>query len=338
MRAIRLYEHGDSRKMRIEASTPKCCLGANQVSVEVAYSGVNFVDTYQRSGLYPAQLPIIMGREGAGIVSALGDEVKGFKIGDRVAFLAQGTYAEFCNVDAGHCTKIPDWVHLSDASSVLLQGLTAHYLSHSAYTIKPGDNVLIHAGAGGTGALLIQMARILGAKTIITTVSSAQKALQASQAGADHCIIYTQTNFQAQVMALTHGKGCQVVYDGVGKDTWSKSLRSVTKRGHLILFGNASGRVPPINANELKQQGSVCMTRPVLRDYIHYPEEFASRCADLFKYLSSGKLKLRRHATLPLNKAPEAHQMLENREACGKVLLEVNACLDVLDEEEDQEY
>lgn len=265
-------------------------------------AGINFIDTYQRSGLYKVPLPFILGREGAGSVAEVGPNVTTYKVGDRVCFFAQGAYAKFVAVGVGALVKIPDNITYEQAAASLLQGLTAHYLTHSTYAIKKGDFILVHAGAGGTGRLIIQMAKMRGA-TVITTVSNAEKAAIAKEAGADHIINYSVDDFQTKVHEITAGKGCACVYDGVGLSTWEKSLKCVAKCGMLVLFGNSSGAVPPIDPLLLMTSGSVSMCRPTLADYLAGPGVKQGRVDDLFNGIASGQVTLLVAKTFPLDEA-----------------------------------
>lgn len=291
-----------------------------QLLVKVSFAGVNYIDTYQRSGLYPLDSPFVLGREGSGVVAAVGSDLSDWKVGDVVGFLSQGSYAQYAAVDAAAAIKVPEGVSLQDACAALLQGLTAHYLCTSTYTLKKGSVCLIHAGAGGTGRLIIQMAKQLGA-TVITTCSTS-KIDVATSAGADMVIDYTKCDFQKEVMQYTNNKGVDVVYDGVGKTTWEQSLHSLKKRGLLVLFGNASGPVPPINPLELSKFGSLFITRPTLFDYIADPEEKALRCSDLFTWIAEKKVVITVATILPLSKADEAHALLTGRTVAGKILLD----------------
>jgi len=326
MRAIRIHKTGGPEVLTLDEKVDCPSPNDKEILVAVAAAGVNYIDTYHRTGLYTLPLPAIIGREGSGVVEAVGKDVKGFKAGDRVAFLSQGAYAEKTVMPADSAVVIPEDMSLNEAAAIMLQGLTAHYLVTSTYPVKKGDYVLIHAGAGGTGGLLIQMAKLRGG-IVITTVSSSEKAEIAKTAGADHIINYTTQNFQEEVKKITGGKGCEVVYDGVGKSTWEQSMKSLKKRGYLVLFGNASGAVPPINPLVLLQNGSLFLTRPTLYDYIAEKDEFTGRCKELFGWFKDRQVTVRIAAEFELSKAAEAHKFLEARLALGKVLLIVNSKL-----------
>jgi len=304
-----------------EAPVPE--VGAKDVLVQIAYTGLNFIDTYQRSGLYEMKAPFIIGREGAGKVVSIGSDVKSVKVGDRVTFFEQGTYAEYTAVNESKVVHIPQGLSYKDAAASLLQGLTAHYLAVSTYPIKANDNVLVHAGAGGTGGLLIQVAKLRGGR-VITTVSTEEKAKEAKSLGADDVILYTKQNFQEEVMKLTNKKGVQCVYDGVGKQTWEGSMKCLKSLGMLVLFGNASGPVPPIDPLVLMKNGSLFLTRPTLNNYIETPDALKWRAGELFDWISSRQVRVRIAKEFPLNEASAAHQFLESRKADGKVLLSVN--------------
>lgn len=320
MRAIRIHENGGAEKLRLdEVAVPEPKAGEVRVRVEAA--GVNFVDTYQRSGLYPLPLPFTLGVEVAGTVSAVGPDVAGFKPGDRVATArASGGYADEAIVPAAQLVHVPESVGSPQAAALLLQGLTAHYLACDTFALKPGDNALVHAAAGGVGLLLVQIAKRRGAR-VIGTAGSEDKARLAREAGADEVVIYTRDDFAAAARRFTGGRGVDVVYDGVGKDTFEGSLNSLRPRGLLASFGNASGPVAPLSPLVLMQKGSLYCTRPTLTHYIQTPAELRSRTDDLFRWLASGELKLRIGATFPLAAAAEAQRALEGRRTTGKVVL-----------------
>jgi NADPH2:quinone reductase len=322
MQVVRIHQNGGPEVMRLEeASTPEP--GPGQVRVKLAAAGVNFIDIYHRSGQYNVKLPFDLGREGAGTVEAVGQGVTDVKMGDRVAWAGtSGSYATHVVVPAAETVPVPQNVSFEDAAAAMLQGMTAHYLSHSTYPIKRGDSVLIHAAAGGVGQLLCQMARMLGASPIIGTTSTEEKANLARQAGAEEIILYSQQDFEAETKRLTGGKGVHVVYDSVGKDTFDKSLKCLRPRGYLVLFGGSSGPVPPIDPIVL-MNGSWFLTRPTLVHYTATREELLSRAKDLFEWIGSGRLKLRIEKTYPLDKAAEAHKDLASRKTAGKLLLTV---------------
>ena len=293
----------------------------NEALVQVEAAGVNFIDVYFREGRYPAPLPFINGQEGAGIVVAVGPDVTTLRLGHRVAYTGSlGSYAEYAAVPADRLVKIPDELDFNQAAAAMLQGMTAHYLSHSTYPIKSGDTVLIHAAAGGVGLLLVQMAKHLGAR-VIGTAGSEEKAQLARDAGADEVIIYTEQDFETETRRLTEGKGVHVVYDGVGKDTFAKDLNVLRPRGYLVLFGGASGAVPPFDLLELTKHGSLFVTRPSLQHYVATREELEQRANDVLQMIHRGDLKLRIHKTYPLAEAQAAHRDLEGRKTTGKLLL-----------------
>jgi NADPH2:quinone reductase len=297
--------------------TPK----AGEVLVRVEAVGLNFIDVYHRTGLYPLPLPFTPGMEAAGVVESIGPEVAGFATGDRVAYaMATGAYAQFAIAPAAKLVRLPDGVSFEQGAAAMLQGMTAHYLVTSTYALKEKDTALIHAAAGGVGLLLAQMAKRIGARTI-GTVSTEAKAELAREAGIDEVILYTKEDFESRTKELTEGKGVQVVYDSVGKDTFLKSLNCLAPRGMLALFGQSSGSVPPFDPGLLAQKGSLFLTRPSLNAYAAKREELLWRAADLFNWIKSGDLKLRIEKTFPLSEAAEAHRQLEGRKTTGKVLL-----------------
>eukprot|EP00128_Syssomonas_multiformis_P009711 Colp12_sorted_trinity150504_noHs@27792 len=276
MKAVRVHEHGDSSKLVYE-DVPKPAAGNGSVLVKILAAGVNFIDTYHRSGLYPLNLPVILGREGAGVVEAVGSGVTDFKVGDKIAFVfTPGTYCEYTTVPVGQAVHLPAEMSCEDGAAAMLQGLTAHYLVRGTYHVKEGDTILVHAAAGGTGLLLTQMCKLLGAR-VVGTCSSAQKAALAKQAGADEVILYTEKDFVEEVKRITGGKGVDAVLDGVGKDTFDGSLKCLKRRGAMVSFGNASGKVPPVDIMRLTGQGSVSLHRPSLADYIATKEELTQR-------------------------------------------------------------
>ncbi|MEU7513168.1 quinone oxidoreductase [Streptomyces sp. NPDC042898] len=301
----------------VEIGTP----GPGELLVDVAAAGVNYIDTYQRSGLYPVPLPYILGLEGAGTVVAVGPDVRGFSEGDRVAWQGvPGGYAQRALVPADLAVHVPDGVTDQMAAAVPLQGITAHYLVTSTYPVKEGETILVHAAAGGVGLLLIQLAKARGAR-VIGTVSSAEKEALAREAGADEVIRYDQMNFADATRKLTDGEGVHVVYDGVGKSTVDGSLASLRKRGLLALFGASSGPVPPIDPQQLNKAGSVYLTRPDSDDYVQTRAELEWRIGELFAAMADGSLKVRIGATYQLADARQAHEDLQARKTAGKVLL-----------------
>ena len=294
---------------------------AGEILVELAAAGVNFIDTYHRSGLYPMDFPLIPGVEGAGTVVEVGEGVAGFEIGDRVAWcLGIGGYAEKVAVPAARAVRVPAGVELEIAAAVLLQGLTAHYLTTDTFPLSEGDKCLIHAGAGGVGLLLTQMAVMKGAH-VITTVGSREKADLSRDAGASEVIVYTEADFGEAVESLLGPHSLDVVYDGVGKATFDDGLDLLRPRGMMVTFGNASGPVPPVSPLVLSQKGSLFLTRPTLGDYVQTREELDSRANDLFSWIESGALRVRIGQRHPLADAADAHRALEARETTGKVLL-----------------
>ena len=321
MHAIRIHETGGAEVLRYEA-VPLPDPGPGQARVRIAAAGVNFIDIYVRSGQYPAHLPLTLGQEAAGVVDAVGPEVGEVRVGDRVAYAPQpgGAYAEAAVVPAARLVPVPEGVELPVAAATMLQGMTAHYLSHSTYPIQAGDTVLIHAAAGGVGGLLVQLAKRRGAR-VIGTVSSEEKAREARAAGADAVILYTQTDFAAETRRLTGGEGVHAVYDSVGKDTFAGSLDSLRVRGMLVLYGQSSGAVAPLDPQVLNAKGSLFLTRPTLAHYAAERGEFLQRAGDLFGWIAAGELQVRIAATFPLAEAAQAQTYLASRQAKGKVLL-----------------
>ncbi len=294
---------------------------ANEAVVKVAASGVNFIDVYFREGRYKASVPFVLGQEGAGVVSAVGSDVTSVKQGDRVAWTGlQGSYAEYAAVPVDRLVPIPTGVTDQQAAATMLQGMTAHYLSHDTYPLKRGETALVHAAAGGVGLLLVQMAHNIGAR-VIATVSTEQKAKLAREAGADEVILYTQSDFEEETKRLTGGKGVDVVYDSVGKTTFEKGLNVLRPRGYMVLFGGSSGAVPPFDLIALSQKGSLYVTRPTLGHYIATREELVARSGAVFGMMAAGKLKLRIEHIYPLAEAQQAHRDLEGRKTTGKLLL-----------------
>lgn len=320
MLAIRIHETGGPEKLRAE-DIPLPAPRAGEVRFRVEAAGVNFIDTYHRSGLYKVELPHTIGSEAAGVVTAVGEGVTALKAGDRVASArATGAYAQEALVAAAHAVLIPAGVSSQAAAALLLQGMTAHYLACDTFPLKPGDTALVHAGAGGVGPLLIQIAKQRGAR-VITTVGTDEKAKLAREAGADAVCVYTRENFTEAARAFTGGKGVDVAYDAVGKDTFEGTLNSLRPRGMFVSFGNASGPVAPFAPLLLSQKGSLFFTRPTLTHYTQTAEELKARTGDLFGWLAAGSLKVRIGATYPLAAAAEAHRALEGRATTGKVLL-----------------
>jgi NADPH2:quinone reductase len=295
--------------------------GAQQLVVEVAAAGVNFIDTYQRSGLYPVALPYTLGLEGSGTVIAAGAEATGWAIGDRVAWgTCPGSYAEQVAIDASQVMRVPVDMALETAAAVPLQGMTAHFLTTDTFPLAAGDRCLIHAGAGGVGLLLIQIAKLKGAE-VFTTVGSPDKAELAAAAGADHTILYRDVDFAEAITELAGPRPIDVVYDGVGKSTFAKSLTVIRRRGMMVSFGNASGPVDPIAPLELSANGSLFLTRPTLFHHVTSQAEIQRRADDLFGWIDTGQLDVRIGAKFDLQDAVDAHRAIEGRETTGKVLL-----------------
>ena len=294
---------------------------ANEAVVKVAAAGVNFIDVYHREGRYKVPLPFVPGQEGAGVVTALGADVKSVKKGDRVAWTGLlGGYAEYAAIPADRLVPIPAGVTDQQAAAAMLQGMTAHYLSHDTYPLKRGETALVHAAAGGVGLLLVQMAHHIGAR-VIGTVSTEEKAKLARDAGADDVILYTKSDFEAETKRLTDGKGVHVVYDSVGRTTFEKGLNVLRPRGMMVLFGGSSGAVPPFDLIALSQKGSLYVTRPTLANYTATRDELMTRAGAVFSMMAAGKLKLRIEHTYPLAEAQRAHRDLEGRKTTGKLLL-----------------
>ena len=320
MRAIRVHDYGGPEVLRLE-DLPVPEPGAGEARVKIAAVGVNFIDIYHRSGQYKGVLPMTPGMEAAGIVDAVGPDVSDVQVGDRVVYaMRQGAYAEYAIVPATMLAPVPKSIDLHQAAAVMLQGMTAHYLTHSTYPLRPGEVVLIHAAAGGVGLLLVQIAKRCGAR-VIGTVSTEEKAALAREAGADDIILYTQEDFSAAVRRLTDGVGVHVVYDSVGKTTFEGSLNCLRPRGYMVLFGQSSGTVPPFDPQVLNAKGSLFLTRPSLGHYLLTRDELLWRAGDLFAWMAAGELKVRIDATYPLEQAAEAHRALASRATSGKLLL-----------------
>ena len=320
MHAIRIHEYGGPEVLRYEevsASEP----GAGEARVRIEAAGLNYIDVYHRTGLYPsANMPFTPGREGAGVVEAVGPGVTEVSVGDRVAYAThQGSYTEVAIVPSEALVPLPDSIDTQSAAGAILQGIAAHYLTRSTYPLSAGDTALVHAAAGGVGLLLIQMAKTLGAR-VLGTVSTPEKAQLAKEAGADEVLLYTQTDFEAEIKRLTDGRGVDVVYDSVAKTTFDKSLNSLRPRGYLVLFGQSSGTAAPFDLSRLSS-GSLFVTRPMLTHYAADREELMERTGDLFEWIADGTLKLRIDRTFPLQDAADAHRASEGRQTTGKVLL-----------------
>lgn len=323
MKSILVRETGGPEKMQL-VEEPAPVPGPGEALVRIAAIGVNFIDVYFRTGLYKSDLPVRLGSEAAGTVEAVGAGVTALHPGDRVAYaMVRGSYAEYAVVPAAKLVKIPDALDFANAAAAMLQGMTAHYLTHSTYALKAGDTCLVHAAAGGAGGLTVQMARMLGAR-VFGTVSTEEKARIATEHGAHEAIVYTEQDFETEVKRLTGGRGVDVVYDSVGKTTFEKSLNCLRPRGMMVLFGQSSGPVPPFDAGILNAKGSLFLTRPTLLHYAMTPQELEWRAGDVLGWVASGKLKLRIDRTYPLAEAAAAHRDLEGRHTAGKLILTVS--------------
>jgi len=324
MKAIQITQTGGPEVMEL-VDLPVPQPKSNEAVVKIDAAGVNFIDVYNREGRYKAPLPLVLGQEAAGVIAALGSDLRenahGLAVGDRVAYSSVlGSYAQYAAVPADRLVKIPDGVGEREAAGAMLQGMTAQYLAYDTYPLKRGETALIHAGAGGVGSLLVQMAHNLGAR-VIATVSTEEKATLARAAGADEVILYTQTDFEAETKRLTGGKGVDVVYDSVGKTTFDKGLNVLRPRGMMVLFGASSGAVAPLDPLVLTQRGSLFLTRPSLANYIATAQELQQRAGAVFGMIRDGKLKLRIEHVYPLAEAQQAHRDLEARKTTGKILL-----------------
>lgn len=321
MKAIRIYRHGGPEVLKFEEA-PVPAPGPNEALVRIQAIGVNFVEIYHRIGLYKVALPFTPGTEAAGVVEAVGTNVTEVKTGERVAYaLALGAYAEYAAVPAHKLVPLPDQISFQQGAAAMVQGMTAHYLTHSTYRLKAGETCLVHAAAGGVGLLLIQMAKRLGAR-VIGTVSTEEKAKLAAAAGADEVIVYSQKDFEAELKRLTANRGVEVVYDAVGKTTYEKSMNCLLPRGYLVLFGQASGAVPPIDPLLLSAKGSIYLTRAALANYTATREELLWRGQEVLNWIAAGELKLRIDRVLPLAEAAQAQRLLEGRQTTGKLLLQ----------------
>ncbi len=322
MQAIQILHTGGPEALTLQ-TLPDPIPDRGEALILIEASGVNFIDTYLREGRYPAPLPYTLGQEAAGTILSLGTSTAdtALKPGDRVAWTGvPGTYAELATAPLDRLIKLPDHVSAHQAAAAMTQGLTAHYLSHSTYAIQPHDTVLIHAGAGGTGLLLTQFAKRLGAR-VITTVSTEAKAALSREAGADEVILYTQSDFPTEVKRITGGQGLPVVYDSVGKSTFEGSLRCLRPRGLLVLFGGASGAVPAFDLIRLSTMGSLYVTRPTLKDYVATRTDLEARATEVLNHVAQGTLKLRIDHIYSLREAAQAHRDLESRRTTGKLLL-----------------
>ena len=320
MKAIQIKETGGPEQMRL-VDVPVPQPGPKEALVKITASGVNFIDVYFRMGLYKADLPATLGNEAAGIVESVGPEVTEVRPGDRVAYaMARGSYAQYAVVPGWQLVKVPDHTDLNSAAAAMLQGMTAHYLTHSTFPLKPGQTCLVHAAAGGAGRLIVQLAKMRGARVLGTTSTEA-KAELARQAGIDEVIFYTRQDFEAEVKRLTDGHGVDVVYDSVGAPTYMQGLNCLRPRGMMVLFGQSGGKVPPLDPAILNTKGSLFLTRPSLAHYAATREELLWRAGDVLQWVASGKLKLAIDRIYPLAQAAQAHRDLESRATAGKLLL-----------------
>ena len=320
MKAVRFHTNGGPEVLKYEdVDTPKP--NHDEALIKLEAIGVNYIDIYQRSGQYATPLPTTAGGEGSGTVVEVGSEVSEVAVGDLVAYTGPlGAYAEYAVVPAWRLVKLPTSINPSTAAALMLQGMTAHYLTHTTYPLKKGDTCLIHAAAGGVGLLLIQMAKKLGAQ-VIGTVSTKEKAQLAHSVGADETIIYTQNDFEKEVLRITDGQRIEVVYDSVGKSTFDQSINCLAPRGCLVLYGQASGPVPNIDPQMLNSKGSLFLTRPSLGHHTLNRSEILGRANTIFEWVSKGDLSVRVHASLALNEAAEAHRLLASRTTTGKIVL-----------------
>ncbi|MCS7221287.1 MAG: quinone oxidoreductase [Anaerolineae bacterium] len=320
MKAVRVHSFGGPEVLTYE-EIPLPEPGPGEARVRIEAAGVNFIDIYHRTGQYRGQLPMTLGMEAAGVVDVVGAGVTEVRPGDRVAYaMQQGSYAEYAIVPAWKLVPVPDAIDTQSAAAVMLQGMTAHYLTYSTYPLQPGDIALVHAAAGGVGLLLVQLAKRRGAR-VIGTVSTEEKARLAQEMGADEVVLYTQADFEAEVRRLTSGRGVDVVYDSVGRATFDKSLNCLRPRGYLVLYGQSSGAVPPLDPQVLNTKGSLFLTRPSLGHYAATREELLGRANDLFQWMMDGALAVRIDQTYPLSEAAAAHRYMEGRQTKGKVLL-----------------
>ena len=320
MKAVRVHQYGGLESLKYEEMLmPEPGEGEARVKIEAV--GVNFIDIYHRIGRYQGSLPLTLGQEAAGVVDAVGPNVTEVKLGDRVVYASvQGSYAEYAIVPVWRLVPIPTEIDSQQATAVMLQGMTAHYLTHSTYALKQGDSALVHAAGGGTGQLVVRIAKLCGAH-VIGTVSTEEKAARAREAGADEVIIYTKFDFDTEVQRLTNNAGVDVVYDSVGKDTFDRSLNCIRRRGYMVLYGQSSGSVPPVDPQTLNAKGSLYLTRPYLAHYTADRTELLGRANDLFKWMATGKLKVQIDQIYPLAESANAHRYLENRQSKGKILL-----------------
>jgi len=320
MRAVRIHAPGGIDALSLDTIDVPA-LGTGEALVRVAFAGVNFIDVYKRTGLYPLPLPATLGEEGAGTVAAIGPGVTEVRVGDRVAWASvNGAYAEYALIPSARLVQIPSAVGEREAAAVMLQGMTAHYLTTSTYPLRQGDTCLVHAAAGGAGLLLVQLAKKRGAR-VIGTAGTDEKATLARSAGAGEVIVYTREDFVSETKRLTGGRGVQVVYDSVGKTTFIPGLDALASRGMMVLFGQSSGTVEAIDPMLLNRKGSLFLTRPTLAHYIATREELLSRAGELFRWIEQGQLSVRIDSEYPLDAVSDAHAALEGRRTTGKVLI-----------------
>lgn len=322
MKAIKISNYGDANVLKLSESEPKPMPGTGQALVKIHVAGVNFVDIYQRRGTYPVKLPFIPGLEASGVIEAVGDKVATFRPNDRVAYTGHlGSYSEYTAIEADRLIALPKELSFEQGAAIPLQGMTAHYLIHEFRKPKAGDTVLIHAAAGGVGLLLVQWAKHLGA-TVIGTVSTEEKAVVAKEAGADHVVLYAKQDFVGETKRLTDGRGAQLILDGVAKSTFAGDLEAVALRGHIVVFGSASGPADPVAPNSLGAK-SISISGGSLGNYIARREELVRRSGDVINAVKEGWLKLRIGQALPLVEAERAHRILEGRQSTGKIVLKV---------------
>jgi NADPH2:quinone reductase len=320
MKAVFVTDFGGIEKLRYE-DLPRPTVNDGQALVRIHAAGVNFIDIYFRTGLYAAAPPVVLGMEASGVVESVAAGVTNVRPGDRVAYaMARGSYAEFSVVPAWQLVKLPDWLDPQTAAASMLQGMTAHYLTHSTYPLKPGETCLVHAAAGGAGQWVVAAAKLRGARVIGTT-STPEKAAIARAAGCDEVILYTEHDFEYETKKLTGGHGVHVVYDSVGADTWERSLNSLRPRGMMVSYGNASGPVAAIPPLLLNQKGSIYLTRPSLGHYVATPDELAWRAHDIFSWIEKGQFKPRIDKVYRLSEAGQAQADLASRKTAGKLLL-----------------
>lgn len=320
MKAVRVHQYGGLEALQVE-EVPLPEPGAGEARVKIEAVGVNFLDIYQRIGRYQGTPPFTLGQEAAGTVDAVGPDVTDVKPGDRVAYASvQGSYGEYAVVPVWRLLPIPERIDSQQAAAVMVQGMTAHYLALSTYPLTAGETTLVHAAGGGTGQMLVQVAKRCGVR-VIGTVSTEEKARLARQAGADEVILYTQMDFEAEVKRLTDNAGVDVVYDSVGQDTFDKSLNCLKRRGYMVLYGASSGAVPPMDPQTLNAKGSLYLTRPYIGHYTSDRAELLWRASDVFNWMAAGELKVQIDKTFPLAEVAQAHRYLEDRQSKGKILL-----------------